>query len=67
MPVTNVSRRGAGSWFHIPGLGRLTLRAALAQDLPVLQTGTLALVILAAVAASRPSPPNTRSSTRSPG
>ncbi|MER7621168.1 ABC transporter permease subunit [Streptomyces sp. NPDC126503] len=32
----------------IPGLGRLTLRAALAQDLPVLQTGTLALVLLAA-------------------
>ncbi|MFG2956566.1 ABC transporter permease subunit [Streptomyces sp. NPDC048291] len=37
--------------FDIPGLGRLTLRAALAQDLPVLQTGTLALVALAAVAA----------------
>ncbi|MFJ8023704.1 ABC transporter permease subunit [Streptomyces sp. NPDC096311] len=37
--------------FDIPGLGRLTLRAALAQDLPVLQTGTLALVVLAAVAA----------------
>jgi peptide/nickel transport system permease protein len=34
--------------FDIPGLGRLTLRAALAQDLPVLQTGTLALVGLAA-------------------
>ncbi|MFI9587704.1 ABC transporter permease subunit [Streptomyces sp. NPDC052236] len=37
--------------FDIPGLGRLTLRAAVAQDLPVLQTGTLALVVVAAVAA----------------
>ncbi|MCL7427223.1 ABC transporter permease subunit [Streptomyces sp. YS415] len=37
--------------FDIPGLGRLTLRAALAQDLPVLQTGTLALTALAAAAA----------------
>ncbi|WP_181139211.1 ABC transporter permease subunit [Streptomyces sp. Ru72] len=36
--------------FDIPGLGQLTLRAALAQDLPVLQTGTLTLVLLAAVA-----------------
>jgi peptide/nickel transport system permease protein len=36
--------------FDIPGLGQLTLRAALAQDLPVLQTGTLALVLLAAIA-----------------
>ncbi|MGW0336101.1 ABC transporter permease subunit [Streptomyces sp. NPDC003011] len=36
--------------FDIPGLGRLTLRAALAQDLPMLQTGTLALVLLAAAA-----------------
>jgi peptide/nickel transport system permease protein len=36
--------------YDIPGLGRLTLRAALAQDLPVLQTGTLALVLLAAAA-----------------
>ncbi|MFI5874420.1 ABC transporter permease subunit [Streptomyces sp. NPDC051445] len=36
--------------FDIPGLGRTTLRAALAQDLPVLQTGTLALVALAAAA-----------------
>ncbi|MEU5393656.1 ABC transporter permease subunit [Streptomyces tibetensis] len=36
--------------FDIPGLGRLTLHAALAQDLPVLQTGTLALVLLAAAA-----------------
>ncbi|WP_236245687.1 ABC transporter permease subunit [Streptomyces sp. CC210A] len=36
--------------FDIPGLGRLTLRAALAQDLPVLQTGTLSLVLLAAAA-----------------
>ncbi|MFD3538564.1 ABC transporter permease subunit [Streptomyces sp. NPDC058662] len=34
--------------FDIPGLGRLTLRAALAQDLPVLQTGTLSLALLAA-------------------
>jgi peptide/nickel transport system permease protein len=36
--------------YDIPGLGRLTLNAALAQDLPALQTGTLALVLLAAVA-----------------
>ncbi|MEU7708812.1 ABC transporter permease subunit [Streptomyces nodosus] len=36
--------------FDIPGLGRLTLRAALAQDLPVLQTGTLMLMILATAA-----------------
>ncbi|EFL36639.1 transport system permease [Streptomyces viridochromogenes DSM 40736] len=36
--------------FDIPGLGRLTLHAALAQDLPVLQSGTLALVLLAATA-----------------
>ncbi|MGW0816248.1 ABC transporter permease subunit [Streptomyces viridiviolaceus] len=36
--------------FDIPGLGRTTLQAALAQDLPVLQTGTLALVLLAALA-----------------
>lgn len=36
--------------FDIPGLGQLTLRAAIAQDLPVLQTGTLALVLLAATA-----------------
>ncbi|MER8001515.1 ABC transporter permease subunit [Streptomyces sp. NPDC095613] len=36
--------------FDIPGLGRLTLEAATAQDLPVLQAGTLALVLLAAVA-----------------
>ncbi|MEU6919204.1 ABC transporter permease subunit [Streptomyces olindensis] len=36
--------------FDIPGLGRLTLSAALAQDLPVLQTGTLVLVVLAAAA-----------------
>ncbi|WP_340374725.1 ABC transporter permease subunit [Streptomyces sp. SS7] len=35
--------------FDIPGLGRTTLQAALAQDLPVLQAGTLALVALAAV------------------
>ncbi|MFF3327997.1 ABC transporter permease subunit [Streptomyces sp. NPDC002888] len=35
--------------FDIPGLGRTTLQAALAQDLPVLQAGTLALVLLAAV------------------
>ncbi|GHE05656.1 ABC transporter permease subunit [Streptomyces alanosinicus] len=37
--------------FDIPGLGRTTLQAALAQDLPVLQAGTLALVLLAALAA----------------
>ncbi|MFF5564708.1 ABC transporter permease subunit [Streptomyces sp. NPDC012623] len=36
--------------FDIPGLGRLTLQAAVAQDLPVLQTGTLALLLLAAAA-----------------
>ncbi|MEU1042395.1 ABC transporter permease subunit [Streptomyces sp. NPDC005551] len=36
--------------FDIPGLGRSTLQAALAQDLPVLQAGTLALVLLAAAA-----------------
>ncbi|MEU9332574.1 ABC transporter permease subunit [Streptomyces sp. NPDC048290] len=36
--------------FDIPGLGRTTLQAALAQDLPVLQAGTLALVLLAATA-----------------
>nr|WP_079053570.1 ABC transporter permease subunit [Streptomyces phaeochromogenes] len=36
--------------FDIPGLGRLTLQAAVAQDLPVLQAGTLALVLLAAIA-----------------
>ncbi|MFD7503135.1 ABC transporter permease subunit [Streptomyces sp. NPDC059850] len=33
--------------FDIPGLGRLTLQAALAQDLPVLQTGTLVLILFA--------------------
>ncbi|MGR4880535.1 ABC transporter permease subunit [Streptomyces sp. LARHCF249] len=38
--------------YDIPGLGRLTLLAALAQDLPVLQTGTLALVLLAAIASA---------------
>lgn len=38
--------------YDIPGLGRTTLQAALAQDLPVLQAGTLALVLLAAVAAA---------------
>lgn len=37
--------------FDIPGLGRATLQAALAQDLPVLQAGTLALVVLGAVVA----------------
>ncbi|NGO08958.1 ABC transporter permease subunit [Streptomyces sp. HC44] len=36
--------------FDIPGLGRLTLQAAVAQDLPVLQAGTLALLLLAAAA-----------------
>ncbi|MFJ8276830.1 ABC transporter permease subunit [Streptomyces griseoviridis] len=35
--------------FDIPGLGRTTLQAALAQDLPVLQAGTLVLLLLAAV------------------
>ncbi|MFE7929215.1 ABC transporter permease subunit [Streptomyces sp. NPDC057456] len=35
--------------FDIPGLGRATLQAAIAQDLPVLQAGTLVLVALAAV------------------
>ncbi|WP_234425792.1 ABC transporter permease subunit, partial [Streptomyces kebangsaanensis] len=38
--------------FDIPGLGRTTLQAALAQDLPVLQAGTLALVLLGALAAT---------------
>jgi peptide/nickel transport system permease protein len=33
----------------IPGLGRTTLQAALAQDLPVLQAGTLTMLLLAAV------------------
>ncbi|MEV8436111.1 ABC transporter permease subunit [Actinosynnema sp. NPDC051121] len=33
--------------FDIPGIGRLILRAALAQDLPVLQAGSLALILLA--------------------
>lgn len=32
--------------FDIPGLGRLALDAAIAQDLPPLQTATLALVLL---------------------
>ncbi|MFJ4624035.1 ABC transporter permease subunit [Streptomyces sp. NPDC088812] len=36
--------------YDIPGLGRTTLQAAIAQDLPVLQAGTLLLVALAAVA-----------------
>ncbi|MDQ0930233.1 ABC transporter permease subunit [Streptomyces turgidiscabies] len=36
--------------FNIPGLGRLALDAALAQDLPPLQTATLALVLLGIVA-----------------
>ncbi|MER6786749.1 ABC transporter permease subunit [Streptomyces sp. NPDC000658] len=35
--------------FDIPGLGRTTLQAAIAQDLPVLQAGALVLVALAAV------------------
>ncbi|MEV0171464.1 ABC transporter permease subunit [Streptomyces sp. NPDC050803] len=38
--------------FDIPGLGRTTLQAALAQDLPVLQAGTLLLVLLAAAASA---------------
>ncbi|MEV0739762.1 ABC transporter permease subunit [Streptomyces sp. NPDC050549] len=37
--------------FDIPGLGRTTLQAALAQDLPVLQAGTLVLLLLAALTA----------------
>ncbi|WP_329268723.1 ABC transporter permease subunit [Streptomyces sp. NBC_01451] len=37
--------------FDIPGLGRTALQAAIAQDLPVLQASTLALVLLAALAA----------------
>ncbi|MEU5314668.1 ABC transporter permease subunit [Streptomyces sp. NPDC021562] len=37
--------------FDIPGLGRTTLQAALAQDLPVLQAGTLALLLLATATA----------------
>ncbi|WP_189785994.1 ABC transporter permease subunit [Streptomyces capitiformicae] len=36
--------------FNIPGLGRLALDAAIAQDLPPLQTATLALVLLGVVA-----------------
>ncbi|MFI7129686.1 ABC transporter permease subunit [Nonomuraea sp. NPDC050153] len=36
--------------FDIPGVGQLTLEAAIAQDLPALQTGTLILVLLAACA-----------------
>ncbi|MGI5373333.1 ABC transporter permease subunit [Streptomyces sp. CA-251387] len=32
--------------FNIPGLGRLALDAAIAQDLPPLQTATLALILL---------------------
>jgi ABC-type dipeptide/oligopeptide/nickel transport system permease subunit/ABC-type dipeptide/oligopeptide/nickel transport system permease component len=36
--------------FNIPGLGRLTLDAAIAQDLPPLQTATLALILLGVVA-----------------
>lgn len=36
--------------FNIPGLGRLALDAAIAQDLPPLQTATLALIMLGVVA-----------------
>ncbi|TDC61161.1 ABC transporter permease subunit [Micromonospora sp. KC207] len=36
--------------FNIPGLGRLALDAALAQDLPPLQTATLLLVLLGTAA-----------------
>ncbi|MFD7319576.1 ABC transporter permease subunit [Streptomyces sp. NPDC059875] len=36
--------------FDIPGLGRLALDAAIAQDLPPLQTATLALVLLGTTA-----------------
>ncbi|WP_422393831.1 ABC transporter permease subunit [Pseudokineococcus lusitanus] len=35
--------------FAVPGLGRLTLGAASAQDLPALQVGVLALLLVAAV------------------
>ncbi|MFF7167835.1 ABC transporter permease subunit [Streptomyces sp. NPDC008086] len=36
--------------FNIPGLGRLALDAAIAQDLPPLQTATLTLILLGVVA-----------------
>ncbi|MBX9398216.1 ABC transporter permease subunit [Streptomyces sp. TRM72054] len=36
--------------FNIPGLGRLALDAALAQDLPPLQTATLVLILLGVTA-----------------
>ncbi|WP_079052237.1 ABC transporter permease subunit [Streptomyces regalis] len=36
--------------FNIPGLGRLALDSAIAQDLPPLQTTTLALILLGVVA-----------------
>ncbi|MET8764063.1 ABC transporter permease subunit [Lentzea sp. NPDC004782] len=36
--------------FTVPGLGRLALDAALARDLPLLQTATLVLVLLGVVA-----------------
>lgn len=36
--------------FAIPGIGRATLGAATAQDIPVLQAGVLALLVLAVVA-----------------
>jgi ABC-type dipeptide/oligopeptide/nickel transport system permease component len=36
--------------FNIPGLGRLALDAAVAQDLPLLQTATLVLVLLGVAA-----------------
>ncbi|GAA2341751.1 hypothetical protein SVIO_097420 [Streptomyces violaceusniger] len=36
--------------FDIPGLGRLSLQAAMAQDLPMLQAFALALILLAAAA-----------------
>ncbi|GHH38991.1 ABC transporter permease subunit [Streptomyces candidus] len=36
--------------FNVPGVGRLVLGAALAQDLPVLQAGTLTLVLLGGAA-----------------
>jgi hypothetical protein len=38
--------RGRQKIFNIPGLGRLALDAAIAQDLPPLQTATLALILL---------------------
>ncbi|MDT0341644.1 ABC transporter permease subunit [Streptomyces litchfieldiae] len=36
--------------FNIPGLGRLVLDAAVSQDLPLLQTGTLAIILIGTAA-----------------